>query len=110
MCASFKHNIMNGDIPTHLSGTSIDKALVSPDLSPDITSMVGPSVLSSDHFLIVLLFDTPQTAADSCQEGWNYKKGKCCEYAGDDVWSHFTYEMPHQDSENIVMKLYTSFR
>ena len=77
ICASLKLNIMNGDIPTHVSGTSIDMTIVSADLPPAITWMVGPSVLSNDHFPVVVLFNMmPQTAADCCEEGWNYKEGK----------------------------------
>ena len=54
--------IVNENIPSHVSGTSIDMTIVSPDLSPDIIWTVAPSVLSSDHFPIIILFNIPHPA------------------------------------------------
>ena len=103
---------MNENIPTHVSGTSIDMTIVSPDLSPDIAWTVAPSpsVLSSDHFPIVILFMIiPHPAVKLSEEGWNNKKGKWEEYGRHKVWSHLNDELP-DDSHSILEGLYPRFR
>ena len=101
LSTSHQLNIVNENIPTHVSGTSIDMTIVSPDLSPDITWTVAPSVLSSDHFSIIILFNIVHPAVKLSEEGWNYRNGKWEEYGRDKVWSHLNDELP-DDSHSIL--------
>ena len=109
LCTSHQLNIVNENIPTHVSGTSIESLIVSPDLSPDITWTVASSVLSSDLFPIIILFNIPHPAVKLSEEGWNYRKGKWEEYGHYKVWSHLNDELP-DDSHSILEGLYTHFR
>ena len=102
LCTSHQLNIMNENIPTHVSGTSIDMTRLSPDQSLDITWTVAPLVLSSDHFPIIILFNIPHPAVKLSEEGWDYKKGKLEEYGLAKVWSHLIDEL-RDDSHGILV-------
>ena len=109
LCTSHQLNIANENIPTHVPGTSIDMTIVSPDLSPDITWAVAPSVLSSDHFPIIIWFNIPHPAVKLSEEGWNYRKGKWEEYGHNKVWSHLNDDLP-DDSHSILEDAVHSFQ
>ena len=63
LCTSHQPNIVNENIPTYVSETSIDMTM-----SPDMTWTVAPSVLSSNHFPIIILFNIPHPAVKLSEE------------------------------------------
>ena len=61
-------HILNDGSPTHISGTSVDITIASPNVAPDLQWAVLPSVLSSYHHPIVITM----TAAGHLRIKMNY--------------------------------------
>jgi len=80
-------NVINDNSPTHSSGTAIDLTVVSPELTDDMTWKTLPSLLSSDHFPILLSLSKPEPAAISVAM-FNYKRANWEEYAKDMAWEN----------------------
>ena len=51
-------NILNNGSPTHISGTSVNITIASPNVAPDLQWTVLPSVISSGHYPIVITMTT----------------------------------------------------
>ena len=67
-------NIMNTGSSTHLSGTAINLILISPSLNAGTSRRTFPSVLSSDHYPIVVT-SVARANNQEILEIYNYKKG-----------------------------------
>ena len=86
---------LNTIIPTHISGSSVDLSLCSAELGSDVEWHVLPSVLSSDHYPILLTLTRPPTVEERPPARYNYKKANWNEYKTNNLF----HEIPH-DFEN----------
>ena len=84
-------NIMNTGSSTHLSGTAIDLTLISPSLNAGTSWRTFPSVLSSDHYPIIVT-SVGRANNREVSEIYNYKKGSWKEYSGDAIWKGLQME------------------
>jgi len=78
-------NVINENTATHSSGTAIDLTIVSPELTDDTSWRTLPSLLSSDHFPILISISKPEPAIAS-SDHYNYKRGNWMEYTSDPIW------------------------
>ena len=80
-------NILNTGHPTHIAGTAIDLTVVSPDIAANCSWEVYPTVLSSDHYPIILSCEVPVTRPPVQQNTYNFKKADWKSYARDGKWN-----------------------
>lgn len=77
---------LNTGTATHMSGSAIDISLVSPQIASDFQWFTSESVLSSDHFPILIFVHLANPLQETQHERWNYKKGKWDQYSRDPHW------------------------
>ena len=80
-------NILNTGQPTHESGSAIDLTVVSPETTPDCKRDVYPSVLSSDHYPIIITIEMPANHQPQIVSNYNYKKADRNAYSSDMIWN-----------------------
>lgn len=107
-CLNNGLNIINDGSATHLSGTTIDLTLVSPEIAPDIGFNILPSVLSSDHYPITLTVAVQGRVNTGGTETWNYRKGDWKGYNADSSWNLTDEDVP-ADPVAAVEDLYWHF-
>ena len=97
-------NIMNTGSSTHLSGTAINLTVISPSLNAGTSWRTFPSVLSSDHYPIIV---TSVGRANNREilGIYNYKKGSWKEYSGDSIWKDIQRE-GKQSPDQLVSEFY----
>jgi len=98
-------NIINTGQPTHCSGSAIDLTIVSPELSPDLTWNTGPSVLSSDHFPIIVNVINPEQNQPPVSNEFNFRRANWKEYGADAIWESLPDEVG-QDPASVINDLY----
>jgi len=97
-------NVLNERVPTHISGTAIDLSIVSPEVATYASHRVMSSVLSSDHFPILVTLDGNQRT--ELPESYNFKKARWNDYKADKIW----YELDsgeNEVAETLVETLYS---
>ena len=65
-------SILNTGQPTHESGSAIDLTVVSPEITPGCKWDVYPSVLSSDHYPIIITIEMPSNHQPQVVRNYNY--------------------------------------
>ena len=86
---------LNDGSGTHVSGTSIDLSLVSSAIAPEFSWEVLPTVLSSDHFHIVVTSHCCPQVTIPRPSSYNYKKANWQQYARDAAWQN----LPHTEND-----------
>ena len=86
-----KINFMNTGSSTHLSVTAIDLTLISPSLNAGTSFRTFPSVLSSNHYPIIVT-SVARANNREVSEIYNYKKGSWKQYSGDAIWKDLQRE------------------
>ena len=97
-------NIINTGSSTHLSGTAIDLAMVSPSLNAGTSCKTFSSVLSSDHYPIIVTYVCLANSREILEK-YNYKKGSWKEYSGDAIWKDQQRE-GKQSPDQLVSDFY----
>lgn len=113
-CQNNNINIINDGSATHISGTSIDLTLVSPEITPNIEFTTSASVLSSDHYPVMLTVALQQTTNQRSEEveheKWNFKKGDWKGYKADPSWEMIHEKELPSDPTEAIEELYQQFQ
>lgn len=103
---------LNDGRSTHISGSSIDLSLVSPDLVVDAEWQVLPSVLSSDHHPILITFLDHARPALGAARTYSYRAANWDRYAEDAVWHDLPSDVsscsPLALTGDLYRRLYTA--
>lgn len=94
--------------PTHISKTSIDLTLESPTVAPDLHWTTIPSVLSSDHYPIVITIATAIQPTSPLVRKYNFRKCNWKNYREGKYW--MTEYAEPQNGKHSVEKLYKRLR
>ena len=105
----YRLNCLNDGSATHVSGTSIDVSLMSPEVSADFTWEALTTVLSSDHYPIVLSYHCREQPIDYPTAQYNYKRGKWSDYEKDVVWRDLPVDVDHLSPDDLTSDLYDRF-
>ena len=76
-------NVLNNGAVTHISGTAIDLTIVSPELEADMQWTAIPTVLSSDHFPVLVSISTSRREFKHGHDIINYRRGNWKRYRED---------------------------
>jgi ribonuclease HI len=102
-------NITNTGLPTHVSGTAIDLTLLSPTLSPGTTWTTHPSLLSSDHYPIVVTLRGRERTAGDPPVRRNFRGADWKQYQKDTTWRELPQDLAGYTNEEITYQMYMKF-
>ena len=98
-------SILNTGAPTHSSGSAIDLSLASARAAANCSWEVYPSVLSSDHYPIIVTYEAPATGAIVQQNNYNFKKAQWEAYTEDEKWKSMENQ-PKGTCEEMIVTMY----
>ena len=79
-------NYLNDGSPTHVSNTCIDLSIVTLDIALDLDWQVMESVLSSDHYPILISYSTAYQPVGQEEPMYNNRKGRWDAYQHHTAW------------------------